>query len=61
MIHAVNGIEPEIKENVFIAEGSKIIGDVFISSKASIWFNAIIRGDLSPIKIGKNTNIQENS
>ncbi|MGM0410212.1 MAG: gamma carbonic anhydrase family protein [Bacillota bacterium] len=61
MIHAVNGIEPEIKENVFIAEGSKIIGDVFICSKASIWFNAIIRGDLGPIKIGKNTNIQENS
>src|SRR6056297_467279 len=61
MIHAVNGNEPQVEKDVFIAEGSKIIGDVYIKSGASIWFNSIIRGDLGPIKIGKKTNIQENS
>ncbi|MGM0438325.1 MAG: gamma carbonic anhydrase family protein [Bacillota bacterium] len=61
MIHAVNGNEPQIEQEVFIAEGSKIIGDVYIKSGASIWFNTIVRGDLGPIKIGKKTNIQENS
>lgn len=61
MIHAVNGNEPQIEKEVFIAEGSKIIGDVYIKRGASIWFNSIVRGDLGPIKIGKNTNIQENS
>ena len=61
MIHAVNGNEPQIEQDVFIAEGSKIIGDVYIKSGASIWFNTIVRGDLGPIKIGKKTNIQENS
>ena len=61
MIHAVNGNEPQIEQEVFIAEDSKIIGDVYIKSGASIWFNSIVRGDLGPIKIGKKTNIQENS
>ena len=61
MIHAVNGNKPVIEEEVFIAEGSKIIGDVYIKKGASIWFNAIVRGDIGPIKIGKKTNIQENS
>ena len=61
MIHSFNGNKPEIKENVFIAEGSKVIGNVVIEQGASIWFNTIVRGDLDSIKINKNTNIQENS
>ena len=61
MIHAVNGRKPKIEEEVFIAEGSKIIGDVEIKKGSSIWFNAIIRGDISSIHIGEKTNIQENS
>ena len=61
MIQTFDGNKPEIKENVFIAEGSKIIGDVVIEKGASIWFNTIIRGDIDSIKVGQNTNIQENS
>ena len=54
------GILPTINDNVFLAKGSYIIGDVSIASYASIWFNTVIRGDVHPISIGKYTNIQDN-
>ena len=47
-------------ENLFIAEGAKIVGDVEIGLGSSIWFNAVVRGDISPISIGKYSNIQDN-
>jgi carbonic anhydrase/acetyltransferase-like protein (isoleucine patch superfamily) len=50
---------PEIKKNVFIASGVKIIGDVFVDTGTSIWFNSVIRGDVNFVRIGKNTNIQD--
>ncbi|MBE5906657.1 MAG: gamma carbonic anhydrase family protein [Lachnospiraceae bacterium] len=50
-----------ISENVFIADGAKIIGDVTINEDASVWFNAVIRGDEHPITIGKRSNIQDNA
>ena len=50
---------PKIKKNVFLAPGSKIIGNVRINSKSSVWFNTVIRGDVEKITIGFNTNIQD--
>ena len=50
---------PIIKKNVFIAPGSKIIGNVEINENSSIWYNCVLRGDVDYIKIGKNTNIQD--
>lgn len=50
---------PKIHESVFIAEGAKIRGDVQIEEGASIWFNAVIRGDEGKIQIGKFSNIQD--
>ncbi|SCI03794.1 MULTISPECIES: gamma carbonic anhydrase family protein [unclassified Romboutsia] len=61
MIKAFNGIEPNIDESVFVAGSADIIGDVTISKNASIWYNAVIRGDEQPITIGENTNIQDGS
>lgn len=55
------GTVPQIDDNVFLAGGAYIIGDVTISSHASIWFNTVIRGDVHPISIGSFTNIQDNS
>lgn len=52
---------PIIKNNAFIAPGAKIIGDVFIDDHSSIWYNTVLRGDINMIKVGKNTNIQDNS
>ena len=54
------GISPTIEENVFIAPGAIIIGDVTIREGASIWYNAVVRGDVAPIVIGRRTNIQDN-
>ena len=55
-----NGIWPTIADDVFIAPGAKIIGDVTIHEGASIWYNAVVRGDSAPIVIGHRTNIQDN-
>lgn len=51
--------KPQIAEDAFIAPGACIIGDVEIGSKAGIWFNCVIRGDVCPVKIGDRTNIQD--
>jgi gamma-carbonic anhydrase len=55
------GFKPEIDSDVFIAEGAKIIGDVKIGAGSSVWYNTTLRGDVMPIKIGQNTNIQDGS
>tara|TARA_B100000029_G_C17572608_1_gene957142 strand:+ start:1429 stop:1977 length:549 start_codon:yes stop_codon:yes gene_type:complete len=52
---------PKISNDVFVAEGSKIIGDVEIKNESSIWYNCVIRADVNYVKIGKRTNIQDGS
>ena len=54
------GVWPTIEEDVFIAPGAMVIGNVTIRSGASIWYNTVIRGDVGPIVIGHRTNIQDN-
>ena len=57
-----NDIWPTIEDDVFIAPGAVIIGNVTVREGASIWYNAVVRGDhpTAPIIIGKHTNIQDN-
>ncbi|WP_036785366.1 gamma carbonic anhydrase family protein [Pontibacillus chungwhensis] len=52
---------PIVDRSVFVAPGAHIIGDVEIGEESSIWFNAVLRGDEAPIRIGKRTSIQDNS
>ena len=59
MIYPFNGKTPSISESCFIAPDSVIIGDVTIAEESSIWFKAVLRGDINWIKIGKWTNIQD--
>jgi len=54
-----NDYFPEIHTSVFIASGAKIIGNVKIGEKSSIWYNTVVRGDVHYIKIGAYTNIQD--
>jgi carbonic anhydrase/acetyltransferase-like protein (isoleucine patch superfamily) len=54
------GVWPTIAGDVFIAPGAMVIGAVTIHEGASIWYNAVIRGDTAPIIIGRRTNIQDN-
>ena len=53
--------QPKIDPTALIAPNATIIGDVTIMEGANVWFNAVIRGDLQPIVIGKYTNIQDNA
>lgn len=52
---------PEVTDPVFIAPGSYVIGRVRLGAYASVWFNAVIRGDTEAISVGERTNIQDNS
>ena len=54
------GKSPKVHESVFACEGVKIIGEVEIGRDCSIWYNAVIRGDVHYVKIGERTNIQDN-
>jgi carbonic anhydrase/acetyltransferase-like protein (isoleucine patch superfamily) len=54
------GVMPTIEENVFIAPGAMVIGNVTLREGASVWYNTVIRADTSPIVIGRRTNIQDN-
>ena len=58
-IFPYKGVYPRIGENVFLASGVKIIGDVEIGNNSSIWYNTVIRGDVHYIRIGESTNIQD--
>jgi gamma-carbonic anhydrase len=55
------GLYPEISKDAYIAEGAIIAGDVQIGANSGIWFNSVLRGDVAPIRVGENTNIQDGS
>lgn len=59
IILAVNGKSPEIPSDCFIAENATIVGEVIMGNSCSVWFNAVIRGDVHFIKIGNNVNVQD--
>jgi carbonic anhydrase/acetyltransferase-like protein (isoleucine patch superfamily) len=59
LILPVKGVYPTIGNDCFLAENSTIVGDVTIGKQCSVWFSAVIRGDVNFITIGDNTNIQD--
>lgn len=59
MIRDFNNITPKIHETAFVAPNSTVIGDVVLGAGATIWYNAVLRGDIDSIEVGDNTNIQE--
>ena len=59
MIHPFKGTKPEIDVSALVVDSAQIIGDVKIGEESSVWFNAVIRGDVNYIRIGKRTNIQD--
>lgn len=60
MIYKLGNLVPAIGENNFIAENATVIGDIRTGNNVSIWFNAVLRGDLAPIIIGDDSNVQDN-
>lgn len=59
MIRDFDNITPQIHETAFVAPNSTVIGNVVLGEKSTIWYNAVLRGDIDSIIVGDNTNIQE--
>ena len=57
----IHGKTPQIDDSAFVAPGCRIIGDVTIGPEASIWYNCVLRADVSRIVIGARSNIQDGS
>lgn len=53
--------QPTIGKDVFIAKGAAVIGDVTLGDHSSVWFNAVLRGDINRIVVGHHSNIQDNA
>jgi gamma-carbonic anhydrase len=60
-IFELNGVRPKFGRDVFIAPNATVIGDVELGDESSVWFGAVIRGDIFPIRFGARTNIQDGS
>lgn len=59
LIRAVKGIAPKFGKNCFFAENATVVGEVEMGDNCSVWFNAVIRGDVHYIRIGNNVNVQD--
>lgn len=59
LILPVKGVLPTIAPTCFIAENATIVGDVVLGDHSSVWFNAVVRGDVNSIRVGQYTNIQD--
>lgn len=59
LVKSVRGYTPVIPENCFVADNATIIGDVVMGANCSIWFNAVVRGDVNSIRLGDRVNIQD--
>ena len=61
MLRSYRGISPRVASTAYIDPGAHIIGDVTIGERSSVWPSAALRGDIEPIRVGEETNIQEGS
>lgn len=61
LIRELKGKTPKFGENCFLAETATVIGDVVTGDNCSIWFGAVLRGDVHYIRLGNNTNVQDNA
>jgi carbonic anhydrase/acetyltransferase-like protein (isoleucine patch superfamily) len=59
IIKSINGKTPVIPEDCFIAENATLVGDIVMGSECSVWFNAVIRGDVHYIRMGNRVNVQD--
>jgi carbonic anhydrase/acetyltransferase-like protein (isoleucine patch superfamily) len=53
--------KPRLGKNVYIAKGAVVLGDVTLGAHSSVWYNAVLRGDINRIAVGHHTNIQDNA
>lgn len=61
LVKTFDGKTPQLHPTVFLAENASVIGDVIVGARSSIWFGAVLRGDVHSIRIGEETSIQDNT
>ena len=61
LIIPLRGTEPQMGRDCFLAENATVVGDVVMGDGCSVWFNAVLRGDVNSIRIGNRVNIQDGS
>lgn len=59
LIRSVRGNHPEFGENCWLAENATVVGDVIMGEHCTVWFNAVVRGDVNSIRIGNYSNVQD--
>ena len=59
LIKSVRGFTPQIGKDCYLAENATVVGDVIMGDNCSVWFNAVLRGDVNSIRIGNRVNIQD--
>jgi gamma-carbonic anhydrase len=59
MINTVNGMTPRIDPSAYVAPGAVVVGDVELGPQSSVWYNAVLRGDLNWIRVGARSNLQD--
>ncbi len=58
-LYEIDDRSPTVPPEVYLAPGSQVVGDVRIGPGSSVWFNAVVRGDVQPVRIGARTNVQD--
>lgn len=61
LVRTLNGSTPTFGDDCFLAETAVVIGDVVMGSQCSVWYNAVVRGDVNTIRIGDRVNVQDNA
>ena len=59
MLRAFKSAYPQLDSSAFVDDSAQVIGDVVIGAESSVWMNAVIRGDVNSIRIGRQTSIQD--
>ena len=59
LIRSIKGIEPRMGRDCYLAENATLVGDVEMGDECSVWFNAVVRGDVNSIKMGNRVNVQD--
>ena len=59
LIKSVKGVSPKFGKNVYLAENATVVGDVVMGDDCSVWFNAVVRGDVNSIRMGNKVNVQD--
>jgi carbonic anhydrase/acetyltransferase-like protein (isoleucine patch superfamily) len=61
LVRAIKGVGPRMGENCFLAENATLIGDIEMGNDCSIWYSAVIRGDVNKVRMGNKVNVQDNA